>query len=147
MRMQSSVATSFGLKTLWMSNQNDRDSIKKSNKNMFKSKIQDTKTNKYNFTQVCHIKEIVIKHAILQCLSIRDQCMCILKSVWMYYTKCLNYNAETHMYKLCVCALMPCKRKKYLDTLASKNELSLLKTKFAWDVAFHLWSFFSSRIT
>ena len=68
------------------------------------------KTNKHIFTQTCHIKEIVTKHAILQCLSIQDQCMSILWSVWMCYTKCLNHDAGKHMYELCVCALTPCKR-------------------------------------
>ena len=76
---------------------------------MFNSKIKETQTYKHNFTQVCHIYTIVIKHAILHCLSIRDQCMCILKCVWMCYTKCLNNDVVTHIYELCVWALMPCK--------------------------------------
>ena len=48
----------------------------------------------------------------------------------------LNNDAGTHMYELCVCALTPCKRKKSLDTLASKQAFLLLKTMFASNVAF-----------
>ena len=57
------------------------------------------------------------------------------KCVWKCYTKCLNYDARTHIYELCVCAPMPCKRKKNLDTLASKYAMFPLKTRFAQDVA------------
>ena len=109
---------------------------------MFKSKIQNTQTNKHKFTQACHIKEIVTKHAILQCLSIRDQCMSILRSVWMCYTKCLNYDAGTHMYELCVYALTPCKR---IEVKIYLWRFHLLKTTFALNVALHFLSFFSSK--
>ena len=47
----------------------------------------------------------------------------------------VHNDAGTLMNDLCVCALMPCKRKKNLDTLASKSAMFPLKTKFARDVA------------
>ena len=75
------------------------------------------------------------KHAILQDCQQWDKCMCILNvcesvipNIWtmMQGHTCMN----------CVCVhLTPCKRKKNLDTLASKYAMFLLKTKFAQDVA------------
>ena len=47
----------------------------------------------------------------------------------------VHNDVGTHMYKLCVCALTPCKRKKNLDTLASKKAMFPLKTIFTQDVA------------
>ena len=57
----------------------------------------------------------------------------------------LNNDAGTHMYELCVCALTPCKRKKSLDTLASKQAFLLLKTMFASNVAFSPLKLISSK--
>ena len=68
--------------------------------------------------------------------------MCILKCVWMCYTKCLHYDVGTHMYELCVCVLTPCKR---IEVEVYLWHFHLLKTIFALDVALQLWSFFSSK--
>ena len=122
-----------------MSNRNDRNSIRNQIRTLSSPKH---KKHKYINT-ISHkhaISTIDVKHAILQCLSIRDQCMCILKCVWMCYTKCLNNDAGTHMYDLCVCALTRCKRievKIYLwrfspleDDFCTRSCSSLFKLLF-----------------
>ena len=53
--------------------------------------------------------------------------MCVKVLYQMFELRC----SDPHIYELCVCALTPCKRKKNLDTLASKYGMFPLKTKFS----------------
>ena len=70
---------------------------------MFKSKTQETQTNKHYATQACHIYAIVRKHTILQDCQQWDKCMCILNvcesvipNVWT------TIQGHTYMNYVCV---------------------------------------------